>query len=208
MISRRRPVCMSSLAWRCNSRTRGPLSPTINRVGVRTTGRAVPAKSGHLPRETTAPTSSGRRAAAMSAAAAPVLAPNRLIWRWRVGGWPRAQSTAPTRRSANRSISNRSSHVRMSTAASSGVRRSKSSVARPASWRTSATEQVHGPWWLLPLPWAKTISASASRGARAGPQGARLLPPLSPHYVAESLHVSYAPPTISAAPNDGLRCYR
>ena len=45
-------------------------------VGARTSASAGPARSGRPPRETTARTRSGSRAAATSAAAAPVLAPN------------------------------------------------------------------------------------------------------------------------------------
>jgi hypothetical protein len=49
--------------------------PTMSSVGALTSANASPARSGLPPRETTAPTVSGRSAAATSAAAAPVLAP-------------------------------------------------------------------------------------------------------------------------------------
>ena len=49
--------------------------PTIRRVGARTRVSAGPARSGRPPREMTARTASGRSAAAIRAAAAPVLAP-------------------------------------------------------------------------------------------------------------------------------------
>ena len=51
--------------------------PTISRVGAFTSARESGARSGRPPRETTAFTSFGRCAAALRAAAAPVLAPNR-----------------------------------------------------------------------------------------------------------------------------------
>ena len=54
--------------------TCGSRSPTISSVGARTAESASPARSGRPPRETTARVF-GRSAAAMSAAAAPVLAP-------------------------------------------------------------------------------------------------------------------------------------
>ena len=61
---------------RLSSSTSRSAPPTISRVGARTRPSAAPARSGRPPREMTAPTSSGRSAAVISAAAAPVLAPN------------------------------------------------------------------------------------------------------------------------------------
>jgi hypothetical protein len=49
--------------------------PTISNVGARTICSVLPARSGRPPRETIAPTTSGRSPAATTAAAAPVLAP-------------------------------------------------------------------------------------------------------------------------------------
>ena len=68
--------------------------PTISRVGARTAPSIAPARSGRPPRETTAPTSSGRCAAAHRAAAAPVLAPNSPSGRARKCGSAFAQSMA------------------------------------------------------------------------------------------------------------------
>src|SRR5664280_3315537 len=63
-------------ARRLSARTSASAPPTIRSVGARTRAREAPARSGRPPRETTAKTRSGRAAAATSAAAAPVLAPN------------------------------------------------------------------------------------------------------------------------------------
>jgi hypothetical protein len=60
-------------------RTLVSFPPTMRSVGARTWGSADPARSGRPPRETMAPTPSGRAAAATSAAAAPVLAPCRPL---------------------------------------------------------------------------------------------------------------------------------
>src|SRR6267142_341732 len=67
--------CSCASAVRFSAMTWTSLPPTISRVGARTRVRADPARSGRPPRETTAPTDSGRAAAATSAAPAPVLAP-------------------------------------------------------------------------------------------------------------------------------------
>ena len=69
-----------SLSWRtCGSR-----SPTMRRVGACTRARASPAKSGRPPREMTSRTRSGRSAAVINAAAAPVLAPKTAKGSWAV----------------------------------------------------------------------------------------------------------------------------
>jgi NAD(P)H dehydrogenase (quinone) len=62
-------------AARFKSMTGKSLPPTMGSVGAMTRGSAGPARSGRPPRETTAPTTCGRSAAATSAAPAPVLAP-------------------------------------------------------------------------------------------------------------------------------------
>ena len=56
-------------ACRFNSRTSSSRPPTISRVGAMTSGKSSHARSGRPPRETTASTGSGRRAAATRAAA-------------------------------------------------------------------------------------------------------------------------------------------
>ena len=53
--------------------------------------------------------------------------------------------------------------------ASSSVSRSKRSVARPASFRTSATRALRGLERLLPLPCANTTIPSPSAGATSDP---------------------------------------
>ena len=66
--------------------------PTINSVGARTVSSASPARSGRPPRETTAPTRRGSFAAATSAAAAPVLAPNNPSGSLATDAWPLANA--------------------------------------------------------------------------------------------------------------------
>ena len=72
-------VRVRAIASRLRSITTSSSPPTISSVGAVTRGSASSAKSGLPPRETTALTVFGRLAAAISAAAAPVLAPNRPI---------------------------------------------------------------------------------------------------------------------------------
>ena len=76
----------------------------------------------------------------------------------------RSQSVAPTSRSASRSMSKRSWRVRSSTASSSGVSRSTSSVASPAWFSVRATWRLRGLRRLLPLPWANSTRPAASAG--------------------------------------------
>jgi class 3 adenylate cyclase len=64
-----------SRACSFNSMTMSSLPPTMSRVGACTFGKALSARSGRPPRDTTAPTSCGASTAATSAAAPPVLEP-------------------------------------------------------------------------------------------------------------------------------------
>ncbi len=77
---------------------RTSLPPTIRSVGASTCVSVRPARSGRPPRDTTAPTPSGRQLAATSAAAAPVEAP-KYPMRSRLGGGMFA-SASPSRRPA------------------------------------------------------------------------------------------------------------
>jgi hypothetical protein len=74
--------------------------------------------------------------------------------------------------SAKSPMSKRNARVRRSIASSSGVNKSNSRVAKPADWRTLATERLPGLCRLLPLPWAKMTTASAPAGWPDVPQGA------------------------------------
>ena len=150
----RMAAAASSLRWRtCGSR-----SPTMRRVGACTRARALPARSGRPPREMTSRTRSGRSAAVINAAAAPVLAPKSAKGSWAVSLCCPSQSAAPVNLSASRTMSNRSSRVRRSTCSSWGVSRSRSKVAQPRSWRMPATRRFRGLWRLLPLPCAKSTT--------------------------------------------------
>jgi hypothetical protein len=104
--------------------------PTISRVGALTLAKASPARSGRPLRDTTAPTASGRCAAAMSAAAAPVLAPKSPIRRSLKDAWLPTQSSAPVRRFAKRPMSKRKARVYRSIRSSSSVRRSAKRTGR------------------------------------------------------------------------------
>ena len=81
--------------------------PTIRSVGATTRGNASPARSGRPPREITTRTSDGRSAAAIRAAAAPVLAPKQAMGSPRRASLARSQSIASTTRRARRSMSKR-----------------------------------------------------------------------------------------------------
>ena len=81
------------------------------------------------PREITSRTWSGTSAAAIRAAAAPVLAPNNTTGSWPVSRRSLSHRMAPTSRDAKRGMSNRYVRVRSSICSSSAVSRSISSVA-------------------------------------------------------------------------------
>ena len=140
-----------SAARSFNSRTVTSSPPTINNVGA-----ALPEANrrpvGRPPRETTARTRSGRSVAAIRAAAAPVLAPNRPIF-------IRAVSPAinPVDRSRNRRQQPdvRRKCVAFVNTMPSEVSRSNSRVANPASLSTSATNRFRELKRLLPLPVGK-----------------------------------------------------
>jgi hypothetical protein len=109
----------------------------MSNVGASTAESSTWARSGRPPRDTTASTISGLRAAASMAAAAPVLAPNSPISASVLTALDQSvdavQSTAAVSRAASRPMSKRNSPVRSSTAASRSERRSMSSVASPPS---------------------------------------------------------------------------
>ena len=152
-----------------SSMTGSSCPPTMSSVGASTRASASPARSGRPPREITARTRAGRAAAAMSAAAAPVLAPKQPIGSAASAGWSPAQSIAAITRSASRSMSKRNWPVCSSTASSSRVSRSSSSVANPPSTRTFATARLRRLKRLLPLPCAKTTSPAALSGSTRSP---------------------------------------
>lgn len=162
-------------ARRLSSSTCSSSEPTISNVGARTSPSAVPARSGRPPRDTTARTASGRSAALTSAAAAPVLAPNSPTGAPLASVMPSgpvSQLSAPVRRRASRSMSNRCSAVTRSRRSSSSVSRSNSSVAKPACRSDDATSWLRGDSRLLPEPCAKIThprgSAPAGRSSRPG----------------------------------------
>ena len=85
--------------------------PTNNRVGATTWGRYSPARSGRPPRETTAAMSFGSLAAAIKAAAAPVLAPKYPKANLFVKRSIPSHSVTPMRRSASNVMLKRYSAV-------------------------------------------------------------------------------------------------
>ena len=119
--SQAQPVQGDDLCGR--RRRRSAASATCTAVSAR------PARSGRPPRDTTAPTVSARRAAAINAAAAPVLAPNSPIRSADVSGCRRAQSMAATRR-------------RPATRCRSGVRRWRSSSVSSAGVSRSIEQRA------------------------------------------------------------------
>ena len=144
------------------------LLPTINKVGARTfANRSLETKSGLPLRHTTAPVMLTLWAAAIKAAAAPVLSPkypiiNPLVSKYVVFN---NQSVILKRRSDSNftlnlfkmssGILHRIFSVLLSVSSSSFVRRSTSSVARPSLFKALARYSFLG--LLLLLPWAKTI---------------------------------------------------
>src|SRR6266446_1826084 len=151
--------------------------PTISSVGAATCSSASKARSGRPPRETIAPTTRGSAAAAINAAAAPVLAPKYPTRRARVSGSPRTYWVARLSRCASRSTSKRSSPVRRSRSSSAGVSRSNRSVASPDSASCRATSWLRGLCREEPLPCANrtiprapsgTVRSPASRTSLAG----------------------------------------
>ena len=80
------------------------LASNNEQCGARTREASEPAKSGRPPRETTAFTLSGRWAAVMSAAAAPVVAPNTPMLCPQTGGKLAGQSVIAAKRRVRRSI--------------------------------------------------------------------------------------------------------
>ncbi|MGW5692630.1 hypothetical protein ACWEWX_17115, partial [Streptomyces asiaticus] len=133
----------------------------------RTVGDA--ARSGRPPRETTAATRSGRSAAAVSAAAAPVLAPNSPTGSPEVAGCPSSQFMAAPSRRPSSGMSKRSSAVIASTRSSASVSRSNSRVARSASCNTRATARLRGLCRELPLPWANATTPMGCSGRARSP---------------------------------------
>ncbi|MBM3862819.1 MAG: hypothetical protein FJ385_02540 [Verrucomicrobia bacterium] len=121
------------------------------------------ARSVRPPRDTTACTS-GLIADTASAAAAPVLAPNRPMPSCESGWYPRTQRTTSARRSVSSGILKRNDADSGSAAASRGVSRSNSTVANPLRCNSSATRRLRGLSRPLPLPWAKTTTPRAPDG--------------------------------------------
>ena len=117
------------------------------------------------PRETTADTSSGRRAAAVKAAAAPVLAPNRPTAKCATASSARIHSRDSSIRLASKAMSK----TLFRSSASSGNRRSNSSVASPARLRARETDVLRGLSLLEPLPCAKTTIPFAAFGTASNP---------------------------------------
>ena len=164
-ISSRTSARIPVTARRFRSTTWTSWPPTTRRVGARTRPSASPARSGRPPREMTARTASGRSAAAISAAAAPVLAPNNATAPGAVG-CARTQSIAARTRRPSIATSKRCSPVCSSASASGGVRRSSSNVPKPAASSVAATNRLRRLKRLLPLPWANTTSPAAMAGTR------------------------------------------
>ena len=140
--------------------------PTISDVSARTSGRvrAGPADRHARP----PPDPSGRRAAQINAAAAPVLAPNRPSGKPAVDGRPpasRRRLPAARRAARCRSVA-RGCKRRFS---SSGVRRSMRRVARPRWFSCWATYRLRGERRLLPVPWANRTTPIEAWGRVRSP---------------------------------------
>jgi hypothetical protein len=153
----------------------GSWLPTMNKTGAATRAKALPARSGLPPRDTTARTLPGRSAAPIRAAAAPVLAPKYPKPNWLNRAWRPTQSVIATSLRARRPISKRNSAVCMSIASSCPVSRSMRMVAISPSFSTSATWRFLGLRLLLPLPCAKTTNPVARSGIAIS--AARLIEP-------------------------------
>lgn len=86
-----------------------------------------------------------------------------------MAGCRSAHAVVLERRCASSGMSKRSSRVWLSTRSSSAVSRSKSSVAKPASFNSRATQRLRQLCRLLPLPCAKSTSPRAAAGTLRSP---------------------------------------